>query len=159
MTLEQPASRSTGGTTAGRIVALHVSPGPGSRSTPRPVVSATALEDRGLDGDRHARPGTRRSVLLVEAEVLDALGLEPGVIREQITVRGLALDGLATGSRLAAGTAVFEVAGPCDPCQRMEEIRPGLRHALEGRRGRFVRVVSGGTISVGDTLAAVDARA
>jgi hypothetical protein len=34
----------------------------------------------------------------------------------------------------------------------MERIRPGLRAALEGRRGRFVRVLSAGTFAVGDPL-------
>ena len=155
MTLEQPSARHDVPGGAARIVAIHLSPGPRSRSMPRPVGSAQALEDQGLEGDRHARRGNRRSVLLVESEVLDELGLEPGVIREQITVRGLGLADLPAGMRLAAGTAEFEVAAPCDPCERMEEIRPGLRRALEGRRGRFVRVVRAGTVSVGDALTPV----
>jgi MOSC domain-containing protein YiiM len=152
MTLEDPTIPGHAASVTGRIVALHVSPGPGSRSTPRAVDSVVAHENRGLEGDRHARAGTHRSVLLVEAEVLDALGLEPGTIREQVTVRGLALDALPDGARLTAGTALFEVGIPCDPCGRMEEIRPGLRAALEGRRGRFVRVVRTGTITVGDAM-------
>ena len=91
-------------------------------------------------------------MLLVEQEVLDSLGLTPGAIREQVTVRGLALAELAAGMRLRAGTALLEVAGPCDPCERMDEVRPGLKQELEGRRGRFVHVVERGTFAVGDTL-------
>ena len=124
------------------VVALHVTPA--SRASLAPRQEVRAIEGCGIEGDRHARPGSRRQVLLMEAETLDALGLLPGDVREQVTVRGVRLDGLASGARLRIGTAEFEVAGPCDPCERMEEIRPGLRTALEGRRGRFLRVVKAG---------------
>jgi len=137
---------------AGAIVALHVCPGPGSRSTLRPVQQVAALEQRGLDGDRHARAGSHRQVLLVELEVLQTFGLAPGMLREQVTVSGLALDTLAPGARLVAGSALLEVAGPCAPCARMDEIEPGLRQRLDGCRGRFVSVVRGGTFAVGDVL-------
>jgi len=136
----------------GEVVALHVCPGPGSRSVMRPLARARALEDRGLEGDRHARPGHHRQVLLVEQEVLDQLGLLPGSIREQVTVRGVRLDDLADGQRLRIGEALFQVGGPCAPCERMNEIRSGLLDALEGRRGRFVRVIQGGAFGVGDPI-------
>jgi len=133
-----------------RIVALHLSHA--SRAPLKNVGTAEALLDRGLDGDRHAKPGNRRSILFMEQEMLDAQGLAPGDVREQVTVQGLDLNGLVFGSRLKVGSAVFEVAGPCAPCQRMEELRAGLRQVLEGRRGRFVRVVEAGTLSVGDAV-------
>jgi MOSC domain-containing protein YiiM len=110
------------------------------------------IEETGAEGDRHARRGSRRQVLLVEQEVLDVLGLEPGAVREQVTVSGLDLGALVFGSRLECGGALLEVAGPCRPCERMNEIRPGLERELEGRRGRFVRVVRSGTIAVGDPI-------
>jgi len=108
--------------------------------------------ESGLEGDRHAKPNSRRQLLLVEQEVLDEFGLAPGAIREQVTVRGLDLGRLVFGARIRVGGAVLEVAGPCHPCERMEEIRPGLKQALVGRRGRFVRVVEAGTFAVGDAL-------
>jgi MOSC domain-containing protein YiiM len=88
----------------------------------------------------------------MQQEVLDDLGLEPGDVREQVVVRGLDLRTLASGARLKVGGAVFEVGEPCAPCERMDEIRAGLRDKLEGRRGRFVRVVTAGTFGVGDRL-------
>ncbi len=136
--------------TPASVVALHLSTG--SRQPLRRVERVEALADHGLEGDRHARPNSRRAVLLVEEEVLGALALQPGDIREQVTVRGLTLDRLVFGARLRVGSAVLEVAGPCAPCARMDEIRPGLRETLAGRRGRFVRVVESGTFAVGDTL-------
>lgn len=132
------------------VVALHVCKA--SRAPLVPLPRANAVADLGLEGDRHAKHGSRRQVLVVEQEVLDEFGLAPGAIREQVTVRGLGLGALPPGTRLRVGGALFEVAVPCDPCERMEEVRQGLRHALEGRRGRFVRVVEAGSFAVGDTL-------
>ena len=135
---------------AATVIALHLSHA--SRAPLTAVDRADALENRGLDGDRHAKPGNRRSILVVEQEVLDEHRLTPGDIREQMTVRGIDLGALPSGSRLRVGTAVLEVAGPCAPCQRMDELRAGLRQQLEGRRGRFVRVIEGGTVAVGDAV-------
>jgi MOSC domain-containing protein YiiM len=137
------------------VVALHLCVA--SRAPLQAVERVTALTESGLEGDRHARSGSRRQVLLMEAEVLETLGLRPGDVREQVTVRGLALGRLAFGTRLQVGAAVLEVAGPCAPCERMNEIRPGLKDVLEGQRGRFVRVVTPGTFSVGDSLTIVPA--
>ncbi len=119
------------------IVALHLSHA--SRAPLTRVDRAEALVDRGLDGDRHAKPGSRRSILVIEQEVLDQHGLAPGDVREQMTVRGIDLGRLVFGSRLQVGTAVLEVAA-------------GLRQQLEGQRGRFVRVVEGGSVAVGDSV-------
>lgn len=130
------------------VVALHVTPA--SRATLVASPRVAMLADHGVEGDR--RRAKHRQVLLMEAEALEGLGLAPGDVREQVTVRGLALDALATGARIGMGEAVFEVGEPCAPCERMEEIRTGLRAALEGRRGRFVRVVRAGTVAVGDEV-------
>lgn|SRR5262249_12725597 len=132
------------------IVALHLSKS--SRAPLVPVPRVNAVLETGLEGDRHAKPRSRRQVLLVEQEVLDEFGLAPGAIREQVTVRGLALDELVFGARLRIGGALLEVAGPCHPCERMDEVKPGLQRALQGRRGRFVRVVEAGSIAVGDLV-------
>ena len=125
------------------------------RASRAPLLSVDrveAVEETGLEGDRHAKRDSRRQVLLMEEETLDRLGLRPGDVREQVTVRDLQLDELDEGARIRVGTALLEVAGPCQPCERMEEIRPGLRSALVGRRGRFVRVLHAGSFSVGDEL-------
>jgi MOSC domain-containing protein YiiM len=103
-----------------------------------------ALADQGLEGDRHARPGSRRSVLLMALEDLDAFGLAPGDVREQID-----LNALPGGARLRIGDALLEVGEPCAPCARMDELRSGLKQAIDGRRGRFVRVIEAGDIVVG----------
>ena len=124
----------------------------GSRRPMREVESATALQDAGLAGCRHARAGSQRQVLLVDTETLQAFELQPGQIKENIATIGLALDQLSLGQRLQAGEALLEVTGPCAPCSRMDEIRMGLRRELDGKRGTLCRVIRGGRIVKGDAI-------
>jgi len=124
----------------------------GSRAPLTRVAEVQAVADEGLDGDRHRRPGTRRSVLLMPLEDLDAFGLSPGDVREQIVVHGVDLNGLPEGARLRIGEVRLEVGLPCAPCERMNELRAGLREALAGRRGRFVRVLDSGRIAAGQAV-------
>ena len=111
-----------------------------------------ALEGRGFEGCAHANP-PKREVLFVSQEHLDALELQPGAIRENITVAGDDVEQWPIGQRVRAGAAVFEITMVCDPCDRMEALRPGLRERLEGKRGMLARVVEGGEVAVGDELA------
>jgi len=113
---------------------------------------ARALEDHGLEGCAHARPGTKRQVLFASQEHIDAVGVEPGAIRENFTVSGADVQGWPPGQRLAVGDAVFEVTMECEPCERMDELRPGLRAELEGRRGVLAKVVETGEVAVGDEI-------
>ena len=59
-----------------------------------------------------------------------------------------------SGWRLHVGEVVFDVTGECDPCERMEEVAPGLRAALtpDWRGGWLARVAAAGKISVGDAV-------
>ncbi len=111
-----------------------------------------AIEGHGLDGCAHARPGTKRQVLFASAQHLDDLGVEYGRIRENFTVEGADVHQWPVGQRLRVGGALFEITMVCDPCSRMEEIRPGLQQELEGRRGMLARVVKTGEIAVGDEI-------
>lgn len=109
------------------------------------------VAENGLEGCAHARSG-KRGVLFVAAEDLEDLGVEPGAVRENFTVRGAEVMSWPIGQRLAAGEAEFEVTMVCNPCELMERIRPGLQAELEGRRGMLARVVQTGEVSVGDEL-------
>jgi MOSC domain-containing protein YiiM len=121
----------------------------------REVGEVQALEGEGLEGCKHARPGSRRQVLLVEGEVLDNVGVAPGVVMENVTTRGIRLNELAEGQRLAVGQALFEVVGPCEGCSRMDQIRSGLQEELRDRRGTLCSVVEGGWIRRGDSIRVV----
>lgn len=110
------------------------------------------IENAGFEGCAHARPDRKRQVLLVDIETLRTLQLAPGIIRENITTEGLEVSALAVGQRLQIGEAEFEVSAVCEPCELMEDIRPGLMAELVGRRGMMCRVLRGGTITQGDPI-------
>src|SRR3954452_8930988 len=113
---------------------------------------AQAVAGHGLEGCVHARPGTKREVLFASREHLDALGLEPGGIRENFTVEGADVHDWPIGQRVRVGEALFEVTMVCDPCGRMEAIRPALQAELEGRRGMLARVLETGDVAAGDAV-------
>lgn len=132
------------------VVGLFVSPGRGSgRSEPRERVRA--IESHGLEGCAHANP-PRREVLLVSNEHLDAVGVEPGAVRENVTVEGVDVQSWAAGQRVRVGEALLEITLVCDPCYRMDELRPGLRAEIDGRRGMLAHVVEGGEVALGDPV-------
>lgn len=136
--------------TQGTVVSLQLCPG--HRKPMQPVPSVEAIEKVGLKGDMHAIPESTRQVLLIEKETLDTLDIGLGAVKENITTANIGLMNLQRGQRLRAGEAVLEITGACEPCKRMEEIRPGLMAKLEGRRGMLARVITGGIIRVGDSL-------
>jgi MOSC domain-containing protein YiiM len=133
-----------------RVISLFRAP---KRGWPMEALEqAQAVEERGFEGCAHARPGGRRQVLLVDRETLDALELAPGWIRENVTTEGLNVNGLAEGEVLRVGDAILQVTIPCTPCGQMDDLRPGLRKEIRGRRGMMCRVLKGGIIRRGDGI-------
>jgi MOSC domain-containing protein YiiM len=116
------------------------------------VREARVLADFGLEGCAHAQPGGTRQILLVDRETLEAMELQPGILRENITTNGLNVNSLPIGQQLRIGEALLEVTMVCTPCNQMERIRPGLRKELWGRRGMLCRVLEGGVIRPGDLI-------
>jgi MOSC domain-containing protein YiiM len=121
------------------------------------LLLAEAVQDWGFAGCAHARPGGKRQLLLMDRETLDALQLPAGVIRENITVEGLNVNGLQPGEALRVGDALVEVTVPCTPCGLMDKIRMGLRREIRGRRGMMCRVLRGGMIQPGDPIERIPA--
>jgi MOSC domain-containing protein YiiM len=117
------------------------------------VASANVVEGLGIEGDKHAGAASKRQVLLADKEALDAVGVLPGTIKENVTVEGVDVMRLPAGSRVRLGrSVVLEITAICEPCFRMDEIRDGLKQELEGRRGMVSRVVRGGIINLGDPI-------
>jgi MOSC domain-containing protein YiiM len=129
------------------------------RKPMREVGQAQAVRNQGVEGCIHGRPGSKRQVLLMDEETLREFGLEPGIVRENITTRGLRLAELAAGQQLQVGEALLETSGPCDPCDRMDEIRMGLQEELRGRRGVLCRVIRSGLMRRGDGIHICDGTA
>jgi MOSC domain-containing protein YiiM len=124
---------------------------PKRREAMEPLESARVFENEGVEGCAHRRGG-KRNVLFVAAEDLEALGVAPGAVKENFTVRGVDVMSWPVGHRLAVGDAEFEISMVCDPCENMEKIRPGLQAELEGRRGMLAKVTKTGRVTVGDEI-------
>lgn len=132
------------------VTGLFVSPARKSgRSEARERV--LAIESQGFVGCAHGNP-PRREVLFASKEHLDAVGVEPGAIRENVTVQGMDVQTWPVGQRVNVGDALFEITMVCDPCHRMDELRAGLRSLLDDRRGMLAHVVEGGEVAVGDPI-------
>ena len=129
------------------------------RGQPAPVSEAVARVGGGLEGDVHAHRASR-AILVVDRATLDALRLEPGDLREEITVQGMPdITNLPVDSELRIGSVTLRVNGPCEPCTHIGELlgvadREEFRRSLVGRRGALCTVVAAGApIRVGDPVA------
>ena len=120
---------------------------------------AYAVENKGFKNCIHGRRGSSRQLLLMDVETLDEFGIVPGRVKENITTRGLKLDGLSMGQRIRAGEALLEITKECEPCHQMDAIRQGLQEALRGRRGILCRVIESGQIRRGDAIEIVHEQA
>jgi MOSC domain-containing protein YiiM len=135
----------------GTISGIWTSPG---RKSGRSVghERRRAIAGEGLEGCAHANP-PKREVLFVSAEHLESVEVEPGAIRENLTVEGDDVQQWPVGQRVrVGGEAVFEITMVCDPCHRMDELRQGLRAELDGKRGMLARIVESGEVAVGDPV-------
>ena len=133
----------------GKIIHLQLKPAEGAPMNVVPSVEAIA--NHGLRDDANAGR-SKRQVLLIEQELLDEFQLPIGDVRENITVQGIQLAGMAAGTRVRVGQALLEATLDCAPCQFIEDKRPGLRAAMEGKRGTLFKVIEGGAINVGDEV-------
>jgi MOSC domain-containing protein YiiM len=121
----------------------------------RPVESVSAVAGKGLEGDRHyfedgARPGG--AITLIEAEVLEEVGLSGPQSRRQVVTRGVRLNDLV-GKRFFVGDVECRGVELCEPCLHLQSLtRPGIIQELAHRGGLNADVLNSGTISVGDSV-------
>jgi MOSC domain-containing protein YiiM len=136
------------------IVSIHRSQEPGQPMLA--VETIDVVEDFGFAGDRKGRAGSKRQVLLMDVETISEFGFVPGDLEENITTEGLRVRDLERGQQVRIGDVVLEITIERPTCHKLEVLRPGLGDELAGRRGKMTRVVSGGTIRVGDALSTDD---
>lgn len=120
-----------------------------------PVESVRAIAGQGLEGDRHFAPGGAgpgEALTLIEAEVLEDVGLSGPQARRQVVVRGVRVTELV-GKRFRIGDVECIGVQLCEPCLHLQGLtRPGIIKDLIHRGGLRADILSGGTISVGDRL-------
>ena len=100
--------------------------------------------------------GAGYQLTLVAAEVLNELGLPWEDARRNIATRGIDLNALV-GRRFTVGAVECIGRRLAEPCAHLERVsRPGLLRPLVHRAGLRADILSGGTISLDDHVAAVD---
>ena len=112
-------------------------------------------------GTARAGKRPRRQISLIEVEswnaAIDELGGEAlpwSARRANLLVEGTSLP-REPGAVIGIGKSLrIEVTMECDPCKRMDEIRPGLKDALapDWRGGVLGTVLEDGEIAVGDEV-------
>ena len=165
-----------------RVVAVSLS---GThRFSKQPTEVVRLVEGHGVEGDAHAGATVQhlsrvrrdpsqpnlRQVHLIAGELLDELAglghpVEPGLLGENVTTRGVDLLRLPTGTVLRLGSdAEVEVTGLRNPCAQIDRFSPGLLAEVLGRdaAGEVVRragvmgvVRRSGDVRVGDPLTVV----
>lgn len=135
------------------VETIHVGPAEGGEL--HAVESASAIAGKGLVGDRHFFAGGARrgqALTLVEAEVVEDVGLPAGGTRRQVTVRGVRLNDLV-GKRFRVGEVDCYGVELCEPCRHLQELtRPGIIKELAHRAGINADILTDGTIAVGDRV-------
>ena len=120
-----------------------------------PVGSVRAVAGQGLEGDRYFAPGGAgpgEALTLIDAEVLENVGLSGPQSRRQVVVRGVRVSDLI-GKRFRIGDVECLGVEICEPCRHLQQMtRPGIVKDLIHRGGLRADILSGGTISVGDRV-------
>ena len=139
------------------------------------------LEGLGIEGDVHSGITVKhrsrvaknpnapnlRQVHLIHFELLEELrskgfNVEPGIMGENISTKGIELLKLSEGTKLQLGNqAVIEIKGLRNPCVQLEGIQKGLMQAVldKDARGNLIRkagvmgiVLKGGIVNKGDEI-------
>jgi MOSC domain-containing protein YiiM len=122
-----------------------------------PLQEAQLVVGKGIQGDLKGGHPTRQ-LNIMSAETMAALAQEgfqvaPGQLGEQLVVAGLTVDQLPAGTRLQVGeTACVEVTMPRTGCDRFASYQGIAQLEAAGRLGVMAKVVTAGTIRVGDPV-------
>lgn len=116
----------------------------------------------GIVGDRYALgTGTwsdqrypDQELTLFEAEIAEAIGIEPYQTRRNLVTRGITLSGLV-GVRFRIGAALMVGVRQCDPCRYIADLNGDRRLTKElggWSGGLRARIVEGGIVRLGDAI-------
>jgi len=141
---------------AGKVLAVNVSEKRGEIK--HNVNEAFIKENFGLETDAHGGDWHRQISLLSlssfdKMRALGASGLEYGVFAENITVGGLDVATLPLQTQLKVGEAVLEVTQIGKECHNQGcAIKKQVGTCVMPIEGIFAKVLSSGTVKVGDRV-------
>jgi MOSC domain-containing protein YiiM len=121
------------------------------------VGAALAVRGKGLAGS--VGRSSRRQITILELEswtrcVASLNGnADPKRRRANVLVSGVSL-AHTRGRVLRIGNVRIAIGGETTPCERMDEVLPGLRNAMKAdwAGGVFGQILDEGTIAVGDVV-------
>ncbi len=134
----------------------------------QPLSQAEAIAGRGLAGDRYLE-GTgyysdrpladgSREITLIEAEELEGIARETGIrldpseSRRNVLTRSVRVNDLI-GKRFRMGEVLCAGIRICEPCTYLDKLTgKRVMRPLVHRGGLRARIVSGGTVRVGDGI-------
>jgi MOSC domain-containing protein YiiM len=140
-----------------KIVAVCLSSAKGTSKVP--VEQAVAKVGLGFEGDAHAGGDVKRQISLLAIESIEKMNSEgfsfkPGDFAENLTTRGIDLVSLPIGTRLVVGdAAIVEITQIGKKCHTGCDIMKKAGYCIMPREGVFARVINGGSIKGGDTIA------
>ena len=128
------------------------------------VEQVRAVAGQGLEGDRYfdgtgfffEADKTGQALTLIEAEALEALANETGIVlspaaaRRNIVTRGIRLNELV-GKRFRVGAVECYGQRLCPPCSHLQEVtaEPGVLRGLLHRGGLRADILGDGEIALG----------
>jgi MOSC domain-containing protein YiiM len=127
---------------------------------PRRLEGINLMGDEQADRTVHGGPDKAVYAYALEdlewwAAQLDA-SVQPGLMGENLTTRGVPVTQAVVGERWHVGTAVLQVAQPRIPCYklglRLGDPRFPPRFAAAGRPGAYLRVLVPGEVGPGDRV-------
>jgi MOSC domain-containing protein YiiM len=139
----------------GKILSVNISTGKSVKK--HNVNSCTALFDYGLEHDAHA--GTElRQISLLASESIEkirqkGLNVQYGDFAENLTTEGIELYTLPLGTKLQVGKNVLlQITKIGKECPKPCAIFYAVGDCVMPREGIFARVLTAGTISIGDNI-------
>lgn len=109
----------------------------------------------GIEGDKNAAIGSPRQILMTDVKTLESFRLKPGDLYENILLDELDQPFLS-GQLIQIGNALIRPTFLCEPCSKLDKLRPGLAQQIKGKRGFLGMVVKSGRIQVGDEVIFTD---
>ncbi len=145
-----------------KLKAIYIASGAGQPM--QSLRSVTAVQDRGLQGDRYFENTGHWQLLdgcqvtLITEHELERAGkrskikLDDGSHRRNLVIEGIKLKALQ-GKHFKIGDAIFAYDKPRPPCGYIDGVAcPGMGRALSHNSGICIRVLRTGVLSVDDPI-------